>query len=488
MAENQGKNLITRPPIVVVMGHVDHGKTTLLDNIKKTNIAAKEAGGITQSIGAYEIIHNGKKITFIDTPGHEAFSKMRARGAKIADSAILVVAADDSVQPQTKESINILTETKTPFIVAINKVDKPNADIERTKNDLMQNNVFLEGAGGNVSWQKISAKSGEGVNELLDLILLAAELENLTYNPDISAKGIIIEAKLDSRRGITASVIIENGILKVGNHIATKTACGKIKALENFIGKSVNQLEPSAPALILGFETLPEIGEEFMTGETALSKTETKKEIIIRPKAEIKTEETRPQLNLIIKADVSGSLEALSGIVKNLNQEKIKINVLEEQIGEITDGDVKSASDNNAVIIGFNVKTTKAAENLARAREIKIVASKIIYEIIQMIEKEMEAIEKPAPLAEIEILAIFSQKDKKQLAGGKVVSGTLKKNISVKILRQNEEIGSGRITSLKSFKQEVNQVLAGNEAGIMMESGANIQIGDHLIYPHPNSK
>ncbi|MEK7149561.1 MAG: translation initiation factor IF-2 [Patescibacteria group bacterium] len=485
MAQNQGKNLITRPPIVVVMGHVDHGKTTLLDNIKKTNLAAKEAGGITQSIGAYEIKHEGKKITFIDTPGHEAFSKMRARGAKIADLAILVVAADDSVQPQTKESINILNETKTPFIVAINKIDKPNADIEKTKNDLMQNNVFLEGAGGNVSWHKISAKSGEGINELLDLILLAAELENLTYDPDVSAKGIIIEAKLDSRRGITASAIIENGILKVGNHIATKTACGKIKSLGNFIGEPVSQLEPSAPALILGFETLPEIGEEFMTGEIALSKTETKKEITIRPKAEIKTKETRPQLNLIIKADVSGSLEALSGIVKNLNQEKIKINVLEEQVGEITDGDVKSAGDNNSIIIGFNVKTTKAAENLARAREIKIVTSKIIYEIIQMIEKEMEAIEKPAPLAEIEILSIFSQKDKKQLVGGKVASGTLKKNISVKILRQNEEIGSGKITSLKSFKQEVNQILSPNEGGIMIESVTIIIVGDRLIVEAP---
>jgi len=327
MAQNQEKNLLVRPPIVVVMGHVDHGKTTLLDNIKKTNIAAREAGGITQSIGAYEITHNPstgsgqiKKITFIDTPGHEAFSKMRTRGAKIADLAILIVAADDSVQPQTKESIKILEETKTPFIVAINKIDKPGADVEKVKNDLMQNNVFLEGAGGNISWQKISAKNGEGVNELLDLILLAAEMESFTYNPSVNASGIILEAKMDNRRGITATGIVKNGILEYGDEIATSSACGKIKLLEDFKGESIKKIEPSSPVLILGFNTLPEIGEEFISGNIEPMLME-KKEIIAKPSAEIIKNDRRPFLNLIIKSDGSGSLEALLEIIKSLKQE-----------------------------------------------------------------------------------------------------------------------------------------------------------------------
>lgn len=487
MAQNQEKNLLVRPPIVVVMGHVDHGKTTLLDNIKKTNIAAREAGGITQSIGAYEIIYNDKKITFIDTPGHEAFSKMRARGAKIADLAILIVAADDSVQPQTKESIKILEETKTPFIVAINKIDKPGADAEKVKNDLMQNNVFLEGAGGNISWQKISAKSGEGINKLLDLILLTAELENFTYDPNVNASGIILEAKMDNRRGITVTGIIKNGIIKYGDEIATSSACGKIKLLEDFKGESVKKFEPSSPVLILGFGTLPEIGEEFISGNIEPMLME-KKEIIEKPSAEIIKNDRRPIINLIIKSDVSGSLEALLEIIKNLKQEKVAIRIASSGIGEITDSDVKMAMANNGIIIGFNIKTNKAAENLARAQEIKIIAGKVIYELIRTIEEEMVNIENPAALAEIEILAIFNQKDKKQLVGGKVTGGTVKNNINVKIIRDGEEIGTGKITNLKSFKQDVNQILAPNEGGIMIESSTIITVGDKIIYPHPNSK
>ncbi len=484
MAENQEKNLIARPPVVVVMGHVDHGKTTLLDNIKKTTVAAKEAGGITQSIGGYEVIHNGKKITFIDTPGHEAFSKMRTRVAKIADLAILIVAADDSVQPQTKESIKTLEETKTPFIVAINKIDKPGADVEKVKSDLMQNNVFLEGAGGSISWQKISAKSGEGINELLDLILLSAELENFTYNPEENACGFILEAKMDSRRGITVTAIVKNGILKTGDEIATKSACGKIKFLENFKGEQIKQLEPSAPALIMGFTTLPQTGEEFISGNIEPAVLE-KKEIILRPAVAVARGDVRPTLNLVIKADVSGSLEALLEIIKALQQGKVKINVSSEGIGEINDSDVKMAISNNGIIIGFNTKASKAAENLARAQETKIVTSKIIYELIQIIEKEMENIENPAPLAEVEILKTFSQKDKKQLVGGKVLSGTVKNNISIKITRDGVEVGSGKIINLKSFKQDVNQILAPNEGGIMVESSTVIAEGDHLIYPSP---
>jgi len=481
MQENHLKNLILRPPIVVVMGHVDHGKSSLLDFIRKTNIVAKEAGGITQSIGAYEIIHNNKRITFIDTPGHEAFSKMRSRGATIADLAILVVAADDGVKPQTKESIEILNSTKTPFVIAINKIDKNNADVEKTKNDLMANNVFLESYGGNISWQGISAKTGQGINELLDLILLAAEMENLTYDPNADTSGFIIETEADSRRGVIATAIVKNGTLKTNNKIATATAFGKIKILEDFLGEKAETLSPSSPALILGFETLPQTGEEFLAGENA--ETIYKKPLKIKPREkneELKKDQTT--LNLILKADVSGSLEPLSEIIKNLNQEKVKINIISESIGEITDGDIKNASSSNAIIIGFRVKTNKIAENLAKAQNIKIISSEIIYELIDAVQNEIKLREKPLPLGEIEILKFFSQKGKEQLIGGKVLSGSLKNNIRIKIIRNNEEIGMGKITSLRQQKQTANEVKASEECGLIFESDISISAGDHLLW------
>lgn len=473
------QNLIPRPPIVAVMGHVDHGKTSLLDYIKKTNLAAKEAGGITQSIGAYEIIHNEKKITFIDTPGHEAFFKMRARGAKAADLAILVVAADDGVKPQTKESIEILQKTETPFIVAINKIDKPNADVERTKNDLMANGIFLEGYGGNVSWQAISAKTGEGVNELLDLILLAAELENLSYNPDAPAEGIIIESKLDSRKGIVASVIIINGALKTGDEIFTPSAAAKIKILQNFKGELAKKLEPSSPALILGFNNLPIVGEEFKAGEL--------KEFI-RPafkkekESFIEGKEKTPSLNLIVKADVSGSLEALSGIIKNLPREKIRIRVIEESVGEITDGDVKTAQTTQSIIIGFKTKPNKAAENVAKAQSVKIIVSDIIYELTKAVENEMKLLESPPPLGELKVLEIFSRKGKSQLIGGRVVSGSIKKGARLKILRNNEEIGKGKVSGLKHLKSEIFEAKENQECGLMFESENLVEKNDFLVW------
>ena len=484
--KENNKNLVPRPPIVVIMGHVDHGKTTLLDYIRKTGIAAKEAGGITQSIGAYEIIHNDKKITFIDTPGHEAFSKMRARGAKIADLAILVVAADDSIQPQTKESIQTLNDAKTPFIVAINKIDKLNADVEKIKSDLTANGVFLEGYGGNISWHAISAKTGEGISELLDLILLAAELENLTYESEAESCGVIIEAKSDARRGIAATVIIRNGILKINDKIATQTANGKIKCLENHLGKKVESLSPSSPALIIGFENLPQIGEEFIAGKEIKSieiKMEEKEYPLKNQQAQIIGQQRQiPTINLILKADVSGSLEPLFEIIKNYKYDSVKINILAESIGEITDGDVKDASGSNALIIGFRVKPNKIAENLAKAQDVKIITSEIIYEILEILQKEIKLKEKPLPQAELEILKIFSQKGKKQLIGAKVLLGTIRNNSRLKITRAESEIGSGKIIGLKKHKDDVNSVISGEECGIMLESDTIINEKDHLIW------
>lgn len=488
MNEMENKNLSPRPPIVAVMGHVDHGKTSLLDYIRKTNLVVKEAGGITQSIGAYEIVHasheplaEGKKITFIDTPGHEAFSKMRTRGATAADLAILVVAADDGVKPQTKESIEILNATKTPFIVAINKIDKSNADIERTKTDLTQNGVFLEGFGGNVSWHAVSAKTGEGINEFLDLILLAAEMENLTYNPMAKAKGVVIESKMDSRRGIAVSVIVKDGTLRTGDEIFTKTVSGKIKALENFLGERVNELSASSPALVSGFEKLPTVGEEFFTDKQELVGAESPKPTgKIIPKLAKSKESALPRMAIIVKADVSGSLEALSEIIKNIPQEKMKIAIIGESVGEITDGDVKMASATGATLVGFKVKATKAAENLAKVQGVKIITSEIIYELLKILESEMSAEEKK-PTGELEILAVFSRKGKKQVIGGRVVSGTLKNKVQVRILKNNEEAGIGRIMNLQAGKQDVFQVNEGEECGILLESEITAEAGDKLV-------
>ena len=476
--EGRVSGIKPRPPIVVVMGHVDHGKTTLLDYIRKTKVAEREAGGITQSIGAYEIEEDGQKITFIDTPGHEAFTKMRQRGAHVADIGILVIAADDGVKPQTEEAIAILQNSKTPFAVAINKIDKNNADIERTKNDLLKHGVLLEGFGGNVSWCAISAKQGEGVDELLDLILLMWQVENLTYNPSVPAKGFIIEAKVDSRRGTAVSVVITDGIMREGNDIATPTACGKIKMLENFLGQRVKELLPSSPALILGFETLPSVGQSFTAGDLEL---EIAPDLIpeLKPKMNLSEAERENMMPVIIKADVSGSLEALAHVIGALEVNGKKFNIVSEEVGEITDGDVKDASAKGAIIVGFNTKITKSADNLARGQNVRVVISNIIYRIVEALEESIKAIEGGEKGPTMEVLAIFSQKGKTQLIGGKILSGIFTINQKVNISRQDKIIGAGRVTSLQQGKAVVKKVSEG-EFGLMIESSVTVQAGDVL--------
>ncbi len=474
MTENREKNLLPRPPIVVVMGHIDHGKTALLDFIRKTNVMAKEAGGITQSIGAYVITHNSKLITFIDTPGHEAFFKMRQRGAKVADLGILVVAADEGVKPQTNEAIKILKESQTPFVVAINKIDKSNADVEKTKQSLMQAEVLLEGFGGNISWQPISAKTGEGINELLDLILLATEMEQLVYNPEAKASGVIIESKMDSRRGLTATAIVKDGILRVGDEIVTSSAVGKVKILENFLGERVNELSSSSPALIIGFENMPQVGEEFFSGKVEL--TEIKP--VERKSYEISIQEEDSRLNLILKADNFGSLEALSEIIKTFDE----VRIINQSIGDITDGDIKLAQTAKVIIIGFKTRVSKAAENLAKAQNIKIITSEIIYELIKNLEEEFKTLKKPKIVGQLEILAVFDKREnKRQVVGGRVLVGIFKNNLSVKTQRQEKIIGEGKILNLQKQKEDVGCVYEGEECGILLESDIIVNIGDQLI-------
>lgn len=473
------KKLMTRPPIVVVMGHVDHGKTTLLDFIRKSNVAAREAGGITQSIGAYEIEHTGKRITFIDTPGHEAFSQMRSRGANAADLAILVVAAEEGPKPQTIESINILRESKTPFVVAITKADKSEANIEKVKNELTSLGVLLEGYGGDTSYQPVSGKTGQGIPELLDLLLLAAEIENLTYDPAADPEGFILETRLDPRRGMEASVIVKNGHLRYGDQVATPSTKGKVKILENFLGKPAKEIIPSSPALIIGWEHLPKVGELFVAGNAALGATIKEAKPKTATAAAAATGEKT--LNLILKASDAGSLEALSQIIKALAEQK-PLRLIGESVGEVTDNDVQLAISTESVIVAFKSKTSKAAVTLADANKVRIISSEIIYKLLEAIDEFLKELEKPAAAGTLEVLAIFSQeKLDKQLVGGKVVDGFFRNRTQFEIERNGQIVGSGRITSLQHNKKDTNQVDAGNECGLIASSPHAIQKGDRLL-------
>ena len=472
------KNLLQRPPIVVIMGHVDHGKTKLLDYIRKTNIAEKEAGGITQSIGAYEISRpstnseQAKKITFLDTPGHEAFSKMRSHGARIADVAILVVAADEGVKPQTKDALKHILEAKIPFVVAINKIDKPGADVEKIKQELSQSSVYLEGYGGNISWQAISAKDGTGIPELLDLILLTADLEGLTYDPSEPAQGVILSCHLDPRRGIMISAILENGSLRTGEEIFTPTAKGKIKILQNFKGEKTDVLTPSAPALILGFETMPEIGDEFSTDRTKIKTTERLEKI-----AEQNTDENA--LPLILKANEAGSLAALEHII---GQIKTPLKITDKSTGDIYESDVNLAAGTRAVIIGFKIKVDRAALNLAKSQNVTIITSLIIYDLEKQLQKYITAhVVKPKRI--FEVLAIFgARKETKQIIGGKVTTGPIKNQEVFEVSHNEGIIGKGKILNLQAQKKDAAEVTTDSEAGMLVDSNVEIKSGMKLLF------
>lgn len=480
MTENPAKSGTKRPPVVVVMGHVDHGKTTLLDYIRKSNVAAREAGGITQGVGAYEITHNGERITFIDTPGHEAFTKMRSRGAQIADIAILVVAADDGVNVQTKEAIKIIQDAKIPYIVAINKIDKNNADVDRTKTDLMKANVLIEGYGGSISVQPLSAKTGEGVNELLDLILLTAEVEELTFNPAIPGSGIILEAKMDSKSGVLVTAIVKDGILRSGEMIQAGNNIGKVKGLKNFLGENVKELAPSSPAIILGFEALPKIGDAFVTGHDVTEVTEAAKQTEVKRAALIAE---AGKINFVLKANLAGSLEALSESVRKIQAPGGKvINIIAESVGDVTDGDAKLASSTNAIIVAFKVKILPAAQTIIKTFNLKLFQSEIIYELLESITDEMTGRRKQIVAGDLEVLAVFDQKDKtKQIIGGKVAAGEIKNQAVIEIQRRGSLAGTGKIVNLQQNRKDTQVVAAGLECGLLVSSDALVAKGDHLI-------
>lgn len=490
----KNETTIQRPPVVVVMGHIDHGKSTLLDYIRKSNIVDGEAGGITQHISAYEVIHkdeNGtdRKITFLDTPGHEAFSKMRERGAKVADIAILVVSAEDSVKPQTIEAWKTIMESKIPFIVAINKIDKPGSDIEKTKIDLAENEIYLENYGGTIPFALISAKIGTGIDELLSLVTVLADMENFTGDENLPATGFVIEAKLDSKRGIVATLIIKDGSLKKGMTVAVEDSTCSTRMIENFLGKSIQEATFSSPIRLIGFDKLPAIGGEFKSfvkKEEALEYAKNWQSLKIT-NSNKKSEEinTKKIIPIVLKADVSGSLEAIEKEIDKITSDGAQFKIVQKGAGPITETDIKQiGSTLGAIIIGFNVSADANARDLAIQRGIEISSFEIIYKMTDWLKEEMEKrrprIETTEIIGRAKILKAFSRTKEKQILGGKVYEGTIILDGTVKIMRRDFEIGKGRVVNLEKQKSKVKEVEDGAEFGMMIESKLEIVPGDTI--------
>lgn len=489
--EKEQKKMVARPPIVVVLGHVDHGKTTLLDTIRKSNVVEKESGGITQHIGAYQIRHNDKFITFIDTPGHEAFSQMRSRGAKVADIAILVVAAEEGIKPQTKEVISYIKKEKIPTIVALNKIDKPRANPAKIIGELEKEGLIVEERGGQIPAVKISAKEGTGINELLEMIILLAEIEELKTDIEKAAGGVIIESYLDSKRGPTTTLLVLEGILKIGEWIVCGNSYGKVKILENFQGGLLNEALPGSPVIVIGLDKVPIVGEKFSVvdnEEIARDKTtKTKKGL---PASDISKDKTtvKKQLKVILKADVRGSLEAIKDSLLKMDLEEVELNILKYEVGEVSESDIKTAYPANALIIAFRVRIPNHILNLAKRSGIKIRTYEIIYELFEGIRKEATKLLKPKTtkedLGKLKVLAIFRKEKAKMIVGGKVTDGKIVNKTLVDVVREidgeQKKIASGRITQLQHNKKDMAEIEKGREAGISYEGEPVIKEGDIL--------
>ena len=491
------KELITRPPVVAILGHVDHGKTTLLDAIRESNIVGKEHGGITQHIGAYRVIHDNRPITFIDTPGHEAFTQLRARGAKLTDIVILVVAADDGVMPQTKEAINHAKAASVPIIVAINKIDKKDVDIEKVKQQLSREGLLVEDWGGDTVSVEISAKEKTKLDDLLEMILLLTDMIELKANPTIEAQGIVLEARLDATKGPVATVIILHGTLKQGESFISGNTYGKARALFDDHGKPLKNAGPSVPVEVLGFADVPSAGDVF---QVIPNPDNAKKISQIRNSQIERKEEPEPEhltldqlfkkfeegevkeLALIIKADVQGSVEVLTDILPSLSSEEVKIKLVHSATGNITETDVLLASASNAIILGYNTKTSQKVLDLAREENVEIRSYNIIYQLTKDIKDALsgllEPIQKEVYLGRAEIKRIFRVPKVGTIAGCLVTDGQINRNAQVRVIRGEEVIHQGKISSLKHIKENVTEINKGYECGIGIESFKDLQEGD----------
>ena len=483
----------SRPPVVVIMGHIDHGKSTLLDYIRKTNIVAGEAGGITQHLGAYEVDHTTaenkkKRITFLDTPGHEAFGGIRARGAKVADIAILVVAGDDGVKPQTLEALKCIKDAELPYIVAINKIDKPGSNVERTKQNLAEHEVYIEGYGGDVPAVPISALQGQGIPELLDMIILVSELQELKGDHTLSGTGVIIENRLDTKKGISATLIIKDGTVKSGACIVAEDAYSPVRIFESTVGVALKEATFSTPVRIIGWNKLPPVGAEFSIVDTKKEAEEIVREYALATKKIVKEEESfenKAIIPIILKADAMGSLEGILHELKKIRHDKVAIKIIDQGIGDISESDIKrTQSFPDTILIAFHVKPDAKAKALLERNTINYKEYSIIYELVEFLKQTLTAQIPKEYITETtgraKILAVFSKNKDKQIVGGKVQEGSILLGSEVKIIRRDTEIGIGKIRELQMQKVKAQEVREGYEFGMMIESKIEIAQGDKL--------
>ncbi|WP_041076992.1 translation initiation factor IF-2 [Thermotoga caldifontis] len=493
--------LVPRPPVVTVMGHVDHGKTTLLDRIRKTRIAEQEAGGITQSIGAYQVSYNGKKITFIDTPGHELFTEMRARGAQATDIVVLVVAADDGVMPQTIEAYNHAKAANVPVIVAINKIDKPNANVEATKQQLVSKlNLVPEDWGGDTIVVPISARTGQGIDELLEMILLLAEMKEIKCYPKGPARCVVIESKVERGLGPVANVIVKDGILKIGDYVISGPIYAKVRALIDDKGKHIKSAEPSQPVMIVGFEELPDLRYTIYSVEDLETARQVSEEIKARVEKERRTrrrmtleellkmmeEKEKKELNLILKADTLGSLSAVQSAVESLKSDEIKVSVVHAAVGPVTESDIMLASTCDGIVLGFRVKVESQARKAAEAEGVQVKTYEVIYDLIESLKLAMEGMLKPQIVEELvgrgEIKKVFDIKKVGKVAGVQMLEGKVTRDSKVRVYRNGVLLFTDEIESLKHFKEDVSQVEAPQECGIKFKNRSDFQEGDELEF------
>jgi len=495
--EEELENLVFRPPVVTVMGHVDHGKTSLLDAVRKTDVISGEAGGITQHIGAYQIVHDGKKITFIDTPGHEAFTAMRARGAKVTDIAVLVVAADDGVMPQTVEAINHAKAANVPIVVAVNKIDKPGSDPNKVRQELVGYGLVPEEWGGDTIFVDVSAKQHINLDDLLEMILLVAEVQELKANPKTAARGICIEAKLDKGRGPVATVLVNRGTLRVGDAIIAGTAHGKIRAMNDDKGNNVREATPAQPVEVLGLSSLPQAGEEIrvvedektarrIAEERALKRRlieqEQRKRITLEDLFNRIQEGEVKELNLVIKADTQGSVEALKDALFKLNTDEVKIQVIHTGVGGISETDIMLAAASNAIVIGFNVRPDINATAMAAKESVDIRTYRVIYKAVEDITSALSGLLSPAieevDTGQAEVRATFKVPKIGVIAGCYVLNGEIDRNDRARLVREGQVIYDGGIVSLRRFKDDVKTVREGFECGIGLENFQDVKVGD----------
>lgn len=504
LPEGEGQN---RPPVVAVMGHVDHGKTSLLDAIRETAVAKGEAGGITQHIGAYQVKRGERWITFLDTPGHEAFSAIRAHGARMTDVAIIVVAADDGVKPQTKEAIRYAQEAGNQIVVALNKVDKEGADVARVKQELSEMGLQPEDWGGSTVMVEISAKTGKNIEALLDLVLLVADLEDLRARPEGAASGVIIESHLDSGRGPVATVLVQQGILAPGDYLVAGDTYAKVRSLDDYRGKRIKAAHPGMPAVVTGFKAVPAFGHSFsvMPSEKAArdAVVGSRRSEQVKSMLKVKTiglEELRSaitaglvnELNVVVKADVQGSLESLLGGLANLRNDEVGVKVVSSGVGDISESDVSAAKTAGALMIGFNVGISSAVKQLANREQVKVQIYKVIYELLDDLRVVLSQMLKPeiieTVVATLEVLGVFKTTKTAVICGGKVTSGRIEPKLTLRILDKKDIVGTGVITNLQKDKQEAKEVVEGEQCGMSVATTTAVELGNTLEFYTTESK